>query len=236
MSRKNILETALRAAFPHTIPILAGYLFLGTAFGFYMNVSGFSFWYPLAMSIVIFGGSLQFVAVSMLLAPFAPLQTLLISLMVQARHLFYGIAMLNRYRNLGWKKIYLIYGLSDETFSVNYTAEIPDGVDRGWFMFFVTLLNQFYWVFGATLGGLLGSLFTFNTKGLDFVMTAMFVVILLEQFIKGEKHTAMMIGAGASVVCLLCFGADTFLIPTMICVLFFLTVLRKPIERTGDLS
>ena len=147
---------ALRAAFPHTIPILTGFLFLGTAYGIYMNVSGFPFWVPMLTSAFVYGGSLEFVIVGMLLSPFAPLQTFLMALMIQARHLFYGVAMLDRFRGTGWKKPYLIFSLCDETFSVSYAAEPPLGVDRGWFMFFIALLNQFYWVFAATLGGLLG--------------------------------------------------------------------------------
>lgn len=122
---------ALKTAFPYTIPIFAGFWFLGLAYGIYMNVSGFSFWYPMFMSLTIFGGSLEFVAVTMLLAPFAPLQTLMMTLIIQARHLFYGISMLDKFRGLGWKKIYLIFGMCDETFSINYTADIPKDVDRG---------------------------------------------------------------------------------------------------------
>lgn len=224
---------ALKAAFPHTIPIFAGFWFLGMAYGIYMNVSGFSFWYPLAMSIVIFGGSLEFVTVSMLLSPFAPMQTLLAALMIQARHIFYGISMLGKYKGLGWKRFYLIFGMCDESFSINCTAEIPEGVDRGWFYFFVTLLNQLYWVTGSTIGGLLGSVLHFNTEGLDFVMTAMFVVIFLEQLLKEKNHSAAAIGLATSVLCLIIFGADSFLLPTMACILFLLTAFRKPLEKAG---
>ena len=222
---------ALAAAFPLTIPIMTGFLFLGMAYGIYMNVSGFSFWYPLVMSLVIFGGSLEFVAVSMLLAPFAPMQTLLMVLMIQARHLFYGIAMLDKYRGLGWKRPYLIFGLCDETFSINCTAQPPEGVDRGWFMFFVTALDQLYWVTGATLGGLVGSVLPFNTQGLEFVMTAMFVVIFLEQWKKETSHTTAYIGLGSAAVCRLLFGPDNFMIPTMIAILALLTLFRTPLER-----
>ncbi|WP_418441746.1 AzlC family ABC transporter permease [Anaerotignum lactatifermentans] len=235
MQKQNIRRKAFIAALPHTFPILAGFLFLGMAYGIYMNVSGFSVWYPMLMALTIFGGSLEFVAVTMLLGTFAPLQTLIMTLMIQARHLFYGISMLDKFKGLGWKRFYLIFGLCDETFSINYTADIPKDVDSGWFMFFVTLLNQFYWVAGATLGGLLGSLFTFNTEGLDFVMTAMFVVIFLEQWMKEKKHYTALIGVSASAVCLLLFDADSFLIPTMIFILCLLTIFRKPIEKAGGL-
>ena len=225
------ISRALKCAFPHTIPIFAGFCFLGMTYGIYMKVSGFAFWYPMLMSLVIYGGSLEFVAVSMLLAPYAPMQAFLMTLMIQARHLFYGIAMLDKFRGMGWKKPYLIFGMCDETFSINCTAEIPEDVDRGWFYFFVTLLNQIYWVLGATAGGLVGGLIRFNTEGLDFVMTAMFVVIFLEQWRKEKRHDSAAVGMAASVVCLAIFGADNFLIPTMICILAVLTALRRPLEQ-----
>lgn len=222
---------ALKASFPHTIPIMAGFLFLGMAYGIYMNVSGFSFLYPMIMAMVIFGGSLEFVAVSMLLAPFAPVQTFIMALMIQARHLFYGIAMLDIYKGMGLKKFYLIYAMCDESFSINYTSKVPEDVDRGWFYFWVSLLNQCYWVTGATIGGLLGNLITFDTKGLDFVMTAMFVVIFMDNWEKEKAHISSLIGAVASVACLLIFGADNFLVPTMIAILVVLTAFRRPIEK-----
>lgn len=226
---------ALKTAFPYTIPIFAGFWFLGLAYGIYMNVSGFSFWYPSLMSLTIFGGSLEFVAVTMLLAPFAPVQTLLMALIIQARHLFYGISMLDKFKGMGWKKVYLIFGMCDETFSINYTADIPKDVDRGWFMFFVTLLNHFYWFSAATVGGLVGSLLQFNTEGLDFVMTAMFVVIFMEQWLKEKKHYTALIGLVGTFVCRVAFGADNFMIPTMLCILVCLTAFRKPIEKEGGL-
>lgn len=230
-NNKGIITRSFRAAFPCTIPILAGFLFLGMAYGIYMNVSGFSFVYPMIMAAVIFGGSLEFLAAQMLLSPFAPLQVLMVSLMIQARHLFYGISMLDKFKDMGWKKFYLIYGMCDETFSINCTAEIPGDCDRGWFYFFVTLLNQLYWVGGATLGGLLGNLITFDTKGLDFVMTAMFIVIFLEQWLKEKRHFSEWAGLASSAACLLIFGKDNFMIPAMICILLLLTAFRKPVGR-----
>ena len=222
---------ALKAAFPCTIPIMTGFIFLGTAYGIYMNASGFSFVYPLFMSMLIYGGSLEFVAVEMLLSPFAPLQVFIMALLIQARHLFYGLSMLDKFRGTGWKKFYLIYGMCDETFSVNYTADIPEDVDRGWFMFFVTLLNQFYWVASATTGGIIGSLLKINTDGISFVMTAMFVVIFMDQWLKEDQHLSSLIGLGVSLICLLIFGVDTFMIPTMITIVVLLTVLRHRLER-----
>ena len=225
---------ALRAAFPHTIPIFAGFWFLGIAYGIYMNVSGFSFIYPMIMSLTIFGGSLEFLAVSMLLAPFAPLQTIIMTLIIQARHLFYGISMFDKFKGMGWKKFYLIFGMCDETFSINYTAEIPDDVDKGWFMFFVTLLDHFYWFSGATIGGLVGSLINFDTTGLYFVITAMFVVIFMEQWMKERKHYTACIGLISTILCRIIFGTNQFMLPTMLCILICLIGLRKPIERHGE--
>ena len=231
-NKRTILKKALFAAFPNTIPILVGFLFLGMTYGIYMNVSGFSFWYPCLMSLTIFAGSVEFVAVNLLLGAFHPIQALAMTLMLNARHLFYGISMLDRFRGLGLKKIYLIFGMCDETFSINYTAEIPPDVDRGWFMFFVTLLNHLYWFAGATLGGIFGSFITFNTEGLDFVMTAMFVVIFLEQWLKEERHESSILGIGLSILSLIAFGADGFLIPAMLSILAVLTLLRRPLEKT----
>lgn len=236
MEQHSKYRKAFVAAFPYTIPIFAGFLFLGIAYGVYMQVSGFSFWYPMLMSLTIFGGSLEFVAVSMLLGAFAPLETLLMALLIQARHLFYGISMLEKFKGMGWKKFYLIFGMCDETFSINYSAKIPEDVDKGWFMFFVTLLNQLYWVGGATLGGILGEYINFNTEGLEFVMTALFVVIFLEQLLKEKKHYTAIIGMLASAGCLLYFGADGFMLPTMAAILCLLTLFRKPIEKAGGLK
>lgn len=233
---RSVCAKAFAAAFPHTIPILAGFLFLGMAYGIYMRVSGFSFWWPMLMGLTIYGGSLEFVAVTMLLGSFAPVQTFVMTLMIQARHLFYGISMLEKYKDTGWKKFYLIFGMCDESFSINYTAEIPEGVDRGWFMLFVTMLNQIYWVSGAALGGLVGSVIPFDTEGLDFVMTALFVVIFLDQWLKERRHDTALIGLGASVGCLVLFGADGFLLPAMACIVVLLTVLRRPIEKAGGLE
>ena len=231
MHSRSPAGAALKAAFPHTIPILAGFLFLGMTYGVYMRTSGFSFWYPMIMSVVIFGGSLEFVATSMLLAPFAPVQVFLTAVMIQARHLFYGIAMLEKFKGTGRKKPYLIFGMCDETFSIDYSAVIPPDVDRGWFMFFVTLLNQSYWVLSAMLGGIVGDVIPFNTEGLDFVMTAMFVVIFLDEWKKEKQHISALLGLGISALCLALFGATNFMLPTMVCILAVLTALRPALKR-----
>ena len=231
----GVKTKALKAAFPHTIPIMTGFLFLGASYGIYMNVSGFEFWYPMITSMLIFAGSVEFVTVNLLLGAFNPLQAFLLALMINARHIFYGISMLDKYRGTGLKKFYLIYGMCDESFSVNYTAEIPEDVDKGWFMFFVNLLNQIYWVAGATIGGILGGVIAFNTNGIEFVMTAMFVVIFLEQWLKEKNHIPSILGLVISVVCLILFGADKFIIPSMAAMLIILTLLRKVLDK-GDVK
>lgn len=229
--RDRGIRRAFLAAFPKTIPIFAGFWFLGLTYGIYMRASGFSFWYPMLMSLTVFAGSMEFVACNLLLGPFQPLQALLVTLMVNARHLFYGISMLDRFKGTGWKKPYLIFGMCDESFSINYTAEVPPDVDRGWFMFFVTLLNHFYWFSGSTLGGIFGGLLRFNTQGLEFVLTAMFVVIFLEQWKKETNHTGALLGLGLGVGCLLVFGPEGFMLPAMGAILLALTLLRRPLEQ-----
>ncbi len=228
MATDNTKKRALIAAFPHTIPILTGFLFLGLAYGIYMNASGFSFVYPLITSLLVYGGGLEFVLVSMLLAPYNPIQAFTIALLIQARHIFYGIAMLDKFKGLGLKKFYMIFSLCDETFSIISSKAPPPGVDKGWFMFFIGLLNQIYWVVGATLGGLVGEYIAFDTTGIDFVMTAMFVVIFTENWLKEKNHTSSIIGIVVSLGCLLIFGPEFFMIPTMIGILLLLTILRKP--------
>ncbi len=231
---KSAIRRALSAAFPYTIPIFAGFWFLGMTYGVYMNVSGFSFWYPALMSLTIFAGSMEFVTVELLLGAFDPLRAFLMTLMINARHLFYGVSMLDKYKNTGLKKFYLIFGMCDESFSVNCAADIPPDVDRGWFMFFVTLLDHFYWFSGAALGGLFGSFLRFNTEGLSFAMTAMFVVIFLERWLKEKDHVPALLGLGLSLLCRVLFGAESFILPAMLALLCALTLGRGALERDGD--
>jgi len=232
--KDNKIIKAARFAFPKTIPILTGFLFLGASYGIYMNSNGFPFYYPTLMALTIFGGSLEFVAADMLMGAFMPLQTFLIALMIQVRHLFYGFSMLDIYKNTGKKKLYLIFGMCDESFSINISAVVPPDIDRGWFMFFVTLFDQLYWVTGATLGGVLGSFIPFSTEGIDFVMTAMFVVIFLDNWKRETSHIPSITGLSAALICLIVFGADSFMMPAMAAILILLTVFRKPIERAGE--
>ena len=153
------------------------------------------------------------------------------TLMVNARHLFYGLSMLDKYKNTGKKKPYLIFGLTDETFSINYSADIPEDVDKSWFQFFVTLFDQIYWVGSVTIGALFGSLIPFDLAGIDFVMTALFIVIFVNQFQKEKDHFPAFCGLGVSVICLIIFGADNFIIPSMLGILAILAAARTPLEK-----
>lgn len=218
---------AFKAALPLTLPICVGFLFLGISYGFLMSSKGFSFVYPMFMSFFIFAGSMEFVTANLLLSAFNPFYAFFLSLMINARHLFYGISMLDKYKHVGWKKFYLIYGMCDETFAINCTVDPPKGVDKGWFMFFVTLLNQVYWVIGATLGGILGQLIQFDTTGIEFVMTALFVVMFLDQWDEVENHRPALIGLGCSALCLLFFGAKNFILPAMGLIILSFSFLRK---------
>lgn len=221
---------AFRAAAPQTLPVFAGYLVLGLGYGIYVQSLGLPVWLPPLMGTVVYGGSLEFVLASLLLGSFAPVSAFLMALMIQARHLFYGLTMLQRYRGYGLRSAYMIFAMSDETFSITCSAEPPEGVDKGWFMFFITLLDQIYWVASAAMGAALGAVLPFSTEGVDFVMTAMFVVIFLNQWEKEKQHASAIIGIAAPLACLRIFGSGSFLIPSMVCILVALLLLRRPIE------
>lgn len=231
MAARHPAGAAARAAFPQTIPILTGFLVLGIAYGIYMKALGFSPLVPILISLFVFAGSMQFVAGSVLTGAFAPVSTFFLTLMVNARHLFYGISMLEQYRGLGAKKFPTIFWMCDETFSVNVSADIPEGVDRGWFYFFVSLFDYSYWALGTALGAVLGQFIPFDTTGVDFAMTALFLVILVGQWEKEKSHVSTLGGLTISLVCLVVFGADRFIVASMVGIVLFLTLFRRPIER-----
>lgn len=231
MKHRSAALAALQEAFPYTIPIFAGFWFLAFAYGFYMNTLGFPAWYPWLMAMIIFGGSLEFVTISLLLSPFAPLSAFIVGFTVQARHLFYGLSMMEKYEGTGWKKPFLIFMMCDETFALNYSTTVPYNIDKGWFYFWISFLDYCYWWSGALFGGLLGNVIHFNTTGLGFVMTTMFLVIFLEQLLKEKHHDTALIGLVSSVLCLVIFGKDSFIIPAMILMVAVITLARKPIEK-----
>ena len=229
----NAWLPALKAAFPLTIPICLGFLFLGASYGILMGTKGFSFVWPMCMSAFIFAGSMEFVTVNLLLSAFNPLAGFLLALMVNARHLFYGLSMLGKFKGLGWKRPYLIFGMCDETFAINSTAKIP-ARHRPWLVRTSGLrcaISCIGWT-GATLGGLIGAHLPFNTDGLDFVLTALFLVIFLDQWLDGKhrERLSAVIGVLTSLACLLIFGANDFMIPSMIAMLILFVALRPHLD------
>ncbi|WP_018143266.1 AzlC family ABC transporter permease [Alloscardovia criceti] len=235
-TRLQKISGAAVAAFPLTIPIGFAWLFLGMSYGLFMSSNGFNVWYTALMASTIYAGSLEFVIAAMLLGSFQPLLAFVMALMVNARHLFYGLAMLKKYHGTGKKKWYLIFGLTDETFALASSASVPQGVDRSWFYFFITFFNQCYWVLASVLGSLLGSSLDFNTKGINFVLTAMFATIFLEEWLNSKRHASAAVGILLSVACLLIFGSTAFLIPTMASMLaiFGAWYLRRAQSRRGS--
>ncbi len=187
-------KIALYHAFHTSLPIMAGYGFLGLTYGIYMHELGFNFLYPMLLAITVYAGSAEFLLGNMLLGRFHPLQAFLMVLMVNARHLFYGLSMLEKYKGLGWKKFFLIFGMSDETFALASASKIPEGTDKGWYLLWITWLDETYWVIGATLGGLIGPFLTFDLKGLDFVLTAMFTAIFADNWLREKDHTSSISG------------------------------------------
>lgn len=222
---------AVKAAFPLTIPVLTGYIFLGMAFGIMLSSKGYGIPWALLMSVIIFAGSGQFVGVALLASGFDPIHTILVTLMVNARHVFYGLSMLEKFRPLGKAKLYLIFGLTDETYSLLCTAVPPKEVDPKRFYLSIAALDHLYWISGSLLGNLIGTAFTFNTTGVDFVMTALFVVIFLEQWNTNKGRISALMGVGIAVICLLIFGSQWFLIPTMILLAIVLMLTRSSLEE-----
>ena len=210
---------ALRAAFPDTIPVLTGYLCIGMAYGLLMANAGYGVFWALLLSLLCYAGSMEFVAVSLLTAGFDPVQALLMALMINARHAFYGLSMLEKYRGTGWARPFLIFSLTDETFSLVSTLEPLDGATRRDFYFWISLLDYLYWQVGSVLGALIGGLLPFDTTGLDFALTALFIVLFLEQWRKRENRPAALIGLGCTAVSLAVVGADRLVIPAMVLIL-----------------
>ncbi|MGN0250339.1 MAG: AzlC family ABC transporter permease [Oliverpabstia sp.] len=220
-------KMTMKYAFKQSLPVMAGYIVLGMGFGILLKTKGYGVAWAFFMSLFIYAGSMQYVTINLMAGSATVLSTVLVTLMVNARHLFYGISMIERYRNTGPYKPYLILGLTDETYSLVCSGNVPEGVDEKKFFFILTFLNQCYWIIGSVVGSLLGSLITFNTAGIEFSMTALFLVVFVEQWKSVKNHTSAVVGVGISVACLLVFGAERFLIPTMIAITAILTILRK---------
>lgn len=225
-------KKAFRAAFPLTLPVLAGYLVLGIGFGVLLQRAGFGIGWALLMSFTIYSGSMQYVGVSVLSGGVSLLNAAVITVTVNARYLFYGLSMLERFRGLGWKKLPLIFGLTDETYSIICTTPVPIGMNRGVFYLALSMLNQSYWIMGSCIGSLIGSAFAFDSAGMEFSMTALFVVLFVEQWLTDKDSRILaVIGVGLSFLCLVILGADRFIVPSMILIVVVLAFLRKPLQK-----
>jgi 4-azaleucine resistance transporter AzlC len=226
-------QEELSYAFPKTIPVMVGYLFLGMAYGILMKVNGFGILWTAALSLFVYGGSLQYLGVTMLGSLVNPVTALFMSVMLSARHLFYGISMLGKYSDVK-KKPYLIFSLTDETFSILCHEEVPEGCDKDKVYFWISALDQLYWVAGSVLGTIAGSFITFDTTGLDFALTALFVSIFTDQWRQKEGHLPALIGIVASVGCLLIFGQSSFIVPSMIVIMVVLGARYQWKEKCHD--
>lgn len=227
---------AFRAALPRTLPVLAGYLVLGIAFGLLLNSIGLGVFWAAAMSILVYAGSAQFLAVSLIGASASLPQVALLTFLLNFRHFFYGLSMVSRYQGVGKRKLYLAFALSDETYAILAGALPPAQVDPADYYFAVSLLDQCYWVAGSLIGATVGQLITFDTTGVDFAMTALFVVLAVEQWKSARRHAPALFGVCCGVVCLLIFGPDLFLIPALAAIVALLLLFRRRLEeeRSGE--
>lgn len=221
------MKKTIQLAYKSSLPVMAGYIVLGIGFGILLKDAGYGIFWSFLMSLTIYAGSMQYVAVPFLATGASLITVALTTLMVNARHLFYGLSMIEKYKDAGRKKPYLIFSLTDETYSLLCDDRIPEGADRRGYQFFVSLFNQSYWVLGSVAGSLIGSLIPFDTAGIDFSMTALFVTVFVEQWLTAKNRWSAIIGVAASVGCLLIFGAEKFLVPSMLVIAAALMFLRK---------
>lgn len=228
--KPNILQS-LKCAFPKTIPIIPGYVFMGIAFGILLTNLGYGWYWPLLMSVIIYSGMAQFVAVNMLAPGLSFFNAFIFQLVLNARHLFYGLSMLEKFKVAGKLKPYLIFGLTDETYSILCSSEPPPDASPKHFYFFVAMLDQSYWVLGCLLGGLIGSLITFDTTGIDFSMTAFFITIVIDQWRSTKDHIPALCGFFVTALCLVLLGADRFIIPALLGITACLLLFRRRIEE-----
>ena len=222
----------VKKAFIDTIPVMTGYLVLGFGFGIIIKSNGYSILLAFAMSLLIYAGSMQYVAINLLNSGATFIAIALTTLMVNARHLFYGISMLDKYKNMGKRKPYLIFALTDETYSLvcRDNISVPDSKKKDYFLL-VSLMNQCYWVLGSVLGAGAGTVLKFNSEGIDFALTALFLTVFIEQWLTTKKHGPAIIGVVVSVVSLIVFGKDSFLIPAMIVITFLLCACKEDISN-----
>ncbi len=226
-------QSAVRTAFLDTIPVMTGYVFLGFGFGIVMQQSGYGVLWSGAMSLFIYAGSMQYMAVSLLTSGASLMTTALTTIVVNARHLFYGISMVDAYKGTGVKKPYLIFALTDETYSLVSRNHTPKGLSHHRYCLLVSLFDHIYWVCGTVLGALAGALLPINYDGIEFVLTALFVTIFVEQWLSTKNHFPAIVGIATTALCLLVFGKDVFLIPSM-CLIAAILVMKQP-SKGGNL-
>ena len=224
----------LKAVFLDTVPVLTGYLFLGMGFGILLSENGYGVLWALAMSIFVFAGSGQYLAVSLLANSSGLLSAAIATLLVNARHLFYGISLLEKYKGTGKKKPYLIFALTDETYSLVTQNEPPEGMSRHSYCFTVSVLDHIYWITGCTLGALVGQFIPINYEGIEFVLTALFVTMFVDRWLTNKDHFSAIVGACATFVSLLLFGSEFFLIPAMVLIALLLTLSPKTGRRDSN--
>ena len=227
------MKKLIKTAFIKSLPVMAGYVVLGIGFGILLKKAGYGVFWSFLMSFSIYAGSMQYVAISLLTSGASLISAALTTMMVNARHLFYGVSMIEKYKDAGKKKPYLIFALTDETYSLLCGDDYPEGEDPHWYAFFISVFNQFYWVAGCVIGSILGAMITFNTAGIDFAMTALFVTVFVEQWLTTKNHLPAIAGLVCSVVCLLIFGSDSFLIPTMISITLVLAFCKNVMDPEG---
>ena len=220
----------IKTAFIKTIPVMAGYIVLGAGFGILMRNAGFGVLISFLMSVFIFAGSMQYVGVSLLATSASVLTTAITTFMVNARHIFYSVSMIEKYKNTMPYKPYLIFGLTDETYSLLCDIKVEDDIDKNKFYFFVTLFNQIYWIIGCTLGNAVSNLLPFDTAGIEFSMTAIFIASFTEQWITHKNHLPAIIGVLSTIICLFIFEKNNFLIPSMLLITIILTFLKNNME------
>ena len=220
-------KTALRTALKDTVPVLTGYLFLGAGFGILLSEAGYGAGWALLMSLFVYAGSGQYLLVSLISSGASLLSTAIATLLVNARHLFYGISLVDTYRNAGRKKPYLIFSLTDETYSLVTQAKTPANVDKTAYCFLVSLLDQCYWVAGCVLGNVAGMLLPIDFSGIEFVLTALFVTMFVEQWLSTKDHVPALVGVLCTALCLLVFGSELFLIPSMAAIAGLLILRRS---------
>lgn len=224
-------KQAILSAFRDTVPVMTGYLFLGIGFGIVMYQNGYGAGWSFFMALFMYAGSAQYLTADLLVSGASLISTAISILLLNARHLFYGISMLDTYRDAGKKKPYLIFALTDETYSLVTQNQPPEGVSRLGYCFLVSLFDHIYWLVGCTLGGLIATGLPVNLEGVDFVLTALFVTIFVEQWLSSKHHTGAIIGVVCTVLCLVIFGKEIFLIPSMALIAILLTVAKKTGRR-----